>query len=57
MVRVGDAAFDSEFCRVEYRMADSVVFLAWKNFAAWRIIAGPRTVNWNSSKSARAAFL
>ena len=32
MVCVGDAAFDSEFCRVEYRMADSVVFLAWKKF-------------------------
>ena len=50
MVRVGDAAFDSEFCRVEYRMADSVVFLAWKNFAAWGIIAGdPADVEWGFS--------
>ena len=29
---MGDSAFDSEFCRVEYRMADSAVFLAWKKF-------------------------
>lgn len=28
-----------------------------KNFAAWRMIAGPRALRWNSSKSTRAAFL